>query len=992
MQKAVSRYLLSICLLAWGQLSIAQSWQQKLRYTINTELDENNHEIHGDCSIDYINNSPDTLKYIILHLYPNAFKNDKSYFAKQFYQNGKTDFYFSKKSEKGYIDSLFFTINGKECFYSQYLQNEDVVYLDLPNPLHPGDSLKIYTPYRVKIPKQFSRLGHNGNDYFLSQWYPKPAVYDSQGWHPIPYAEIGEFYGEYADFEVNITLPESYVVATSGVIQDSSEYSFLESKKWNKNDKHDIESENFINQTENTKTIHSTQSNVHDFAWSASRNFRVVHDTVLLQNHIVDIFAYATSTGMKDFHKSLDHAKTTLHFLSENIGEYPYSQVHLVQNLTNGNESIGGMEYPTYTIIHSSKPEMTRQVIFHEVAHNWFYGLLGNNERKEPFMDESFTSFLDHQIEKTYQLNQPKNANQKVFSLNDEIEKIFLGRSKYYRIDLPATEYSEAPYGILIYGLGRQYIEYLQDYLGDEAFYQLMRGYFAKYEYHHHSFQNFQDYIESHANKDVKWFAMAYHNSQYPIDFKIPRSGLKSDQHSIKIINHGDIALPAKLQVICSDSTYSFWTAPLPPDETNVKLPYDARLKNIRLNPDNTIPEINNKNNDWKKRFRVGPLTNPNLSSHQRELYFLPTLGYNYYDGFMAGLAFHNFNGIKKKFDYWINPMWGFRAKTLVGNAWMHKNWVTYNSSIFKSVDLSLSVKSFDERETNRSLSQNLLFRQYIRIKPELTLNLDNGRMDDKKYKKITAGFYYIQKNGFGVRYKLSDSSTYIVNEWEDPQYFGKIAFSMKNDRLYNPYSYELSTHLNEEFVKLLAEASIKINYNYKKKGIHLRGFGGWMTASDQVGNDYFFQSTNSNSTDYLYDHTIIGRNIQEGLLSNQIFSREGGFKSPTPFLATPVGIADQWMMALNSRVEVPFKLPISIYLDLATFNNATERLADENKVLLNSGLSLNTKILDIYLPLFYSKDYKEYFMFNTPGKWYNRISFNLKIDLLDISHIERLF
>ncbi|HET9276785.1 MAG TPA: hypothetical protein VFN95_01325, partial [Flavitalea sp.] len=204
-------------LLMLGQHSY---WQQETNYTIDVSLNDSSHSLDGFLKLEYINHSPDTISFIWFHLWPNAFKNDRTAFSEQLLQNGRTDFYFSDKEQRGYINRLDFRTNNFTLKTEDHPSYIDVVKVHLLDPLRPGEKIEITTPFHVKIPKNFSRGGHTGRSYQITQWYPKPAMYDRKGWHPMPYLDQGEFYSEFGSFDVRITVPKSYVVASTGELQN----------------------------------------------------------------------------------------------------------------------------------------------------------------------------------------------------------------------------------------------------------------------------------------------------------------------------------------------------------------------------------------------------------------------------------------------------------------------------------------------------------------------------------------------------------------------------------------------------------------------------------------------------------------------------------------------------------------------------------------------------------------------------------------------------
>ena len=277
------KYILFIIItLALCREATSQYWQQEVNYRIDVTLDDKLHSITGFEKIEYINNSPDTLKFIWFHLWPNAYKNDKTAFSDQLLENGKTNFYFSGKDEKGYINRLDFKVNNTTAQTEDHPQHIDIIRVILPEPLAPGQRVTITTPFHVKLPFNYSRSGHDGDSYQLTQWYPKPAVYDKSGWHPMPYLDQGEFYSEFGSFDVHITVPKNYVVAATGELQNENEKEWLASRAsftWTpttrkvKNAGGGLKSvtQSSPESSNETKTIQFKQSRVHDFAWFADK-------------------------------------------------------------------------------------------------------------------------------------------------------------------------------------------------------------------------------------------------------------------------------------------------------------------------------------------------------------------------------------------------------------------------------------------------------------------------------------------------------------------------------------------------------------------------------------------------------------------------------------------------------------------------------------------------------------------------------------------------
>ena len=270
---------------SWGQ---KEYFQQEVNYTIDVSLNDEKHLLDGKMQIEYINNSPDALERLIIHLWPNAYKNTDTNFAKQKVSNGSTAFYFAAEEYRGGFNTVSFSQNGKPLNHSPYEDKIDIASLELSSPLAPGATCVIDVEFQLDIPRSYSRLGHVGQSYQMTQWYPKPAVYDRDGWHPMPYLDMGEFYSEFGSFDVSIDLPANYVVGASGQLMTESEKQFLNENMARTQVYLDslneaIELGEWKNKTEDAptssterKTIRYVAENVHDFAWFADKEFKVV--------------------------------------------------------------------------------------------------------------------------------------------------------------------------------------------------------------------------------------------------------------------------------------------------------------------------------------------------------------------------------------------------------------------------------------------------------------------------------------------------------------------------------------------------------------------------------------------------------------------------------------------------------------------------------------------------------------------------------------------
>lgn len=394
-----SKKWLSLCLilLLCGGNSWAY-WQQNVKYQIDVRLDTEKHTLQGREVLEYTNNSPDTLEYVWFHLYPNAYKNNETLFAKELRRLGNGRFH-SLKAQ------------GKELRWEYKKGDITEARVYLPSPLYPGGKITFEIEFLVKIPLIFSRLGHVGRHYEITQWYPKVVVYDEQGWHPDGYHAVGEFYGEFGTFDVRITLPKDLVVGATGVlISPESEKAWLDSlategariekmtdkerRKYLKERDKRIKQ----TQTDETKTLHFHAEKVHDFAWFADSRY------ILKRGRFEDvqINVLVRPEHERMWKDAIHYIHDTLKYYGEWYGKYPYPQITVVD----GDLRAGGMEYPNIVVIAIPNIPFFRfleMVIMHEVGHQWFYGVLGTNEMDEAWMDEGVNSYSENRyLERKY--------------------------------------------------------------------------------------------------------------------------------------------------------------------------------------------------------------------------------------------------------------------------------------------------------------------------------------------------------------------------------------------------------------------------------------------------------------------------------------------------------------------------------------------------------------------------------------------------------------
>ncbi len=558
--------------------AVAQSYfQQEVNYRIQVTLDDVKHGLSASEIIEYTNNSPDTLREIYFHLWPNAYKNNSTALAMQQLEDGKTQLYYAKPEDRGFIDSLDFMVNNEKVRWDYDSVHIDICKLVLNKPLVPGTKIFIYTPFHVKIPSaRFSRLGHIGQSYMITQWYPKPAVYDRNGWHPMPYLDQGEFYSEFGSFNVIINVPRNYVVAATGDLQNPEEMNWLDQKvvetKTMKDFGNDV---SFPKSDREFKHLTFKENNVHDFAWFADKRFHVLKGSVELPHTHSKITTWAMFTNKEAelWRNSIEYMNHALYDYSLWNGDYAYRNCTAIDGTIAAG---GGMEYPTITVIGNSGNKFTLEdALVHELGHNWFYGMLGSNERDHAWMDEGINSFNELRYVYTKYPNSYKEVND-ITGLG-AIGKI-CGTDKmtfkdgfylYYQIanqihtdqpvDITSADFTPFNYGAVIYVKTALLMDYLKSYLGDSLFDACMQRYFSTWKFKHPYPEDVRNIFESTSGKKLGWFFDGLLKTPGKIDYAI--TGVKSfagenfvnttgRTYALTLKNRGDVSSPLSVSAM----------------------------------------------------------------------------------------------------------------------------------------------------------------------------------------------------------------------------------------------------------------------------------------------------------------------------------------------------------------------------------------------------------------------------------------------------------
>ena len=955
-------------------------FQQKVDTYIDVELDDENHILRGFEKMVYYNNSSLNLDKIIIHLWPNAYKNSNTNLAKQKYSDGSTSFKYAESIDLGYIDSLDFKVNG-EIVKWQFLNEQiDISELLLTKPLKPGDSIIITTPFRVKIPSgKFSRLGHIGQSYQITQWFAKPAVFDKNGWHPMSYLDQGEFFSEFGNYDVSITVPKNYVLMATGDLQNKEELEFLNEKaeltsqliKENKlavRDSLGRKDMSFPKSSVEKKTLRFIQKNVHDFAWFTDKRYHVLKGEVNVNNRKITSWALFTNNEAKLWRRSIEYINDATRYFSKWVGEYPYNHVTAVDGTISAG---GGMEYPNITVIGSSGDSKSLEtVIVHEVGHNWYYGILGSNERDNAWMDEGLNTYIEiRYMEEKYPNGyfRKKDSTQnksRGISLNIPMEEKELQHIAYQfnasrNYDQPlkmgSKDFTQMNYGAMVYcktGIG---FHYLKAFLGEALFDNCMNEYFNQWKFKHPNPNDIKIVFENVSKENLDWFFEDYIKTTKKTDYSLKKvSKINDQEYLIKLKNVTGYNSPIPVQMI-NDSNEIIsekWINGFKKDTTFV---YKTSVKPSRIAMDYDVitTDYNYKNHIAKAngifkfykpiKFKFLPVSINN--NKENLIYYSPIIAGNAYDKTMVGLVLYNSGINDKKVEWLINPLYGFGSKKLVGSGKIQTNINT--NGLFPRIELGYKIRSYNNEH-------NELYKEQRWTKQEIftDLRIKSKNLRSSPFQNII--LRTIRVDDFGP------DGTFIwpAEPIGKTAYYGEIEYNLKSRQILKPkelklnYIYGFNENIN--LVNCLQLTSkIEKSYNKSSDKIRWRFFAGYHFNQDISKQYSFYLSGKNGRTDYLYDNIYLGRNSsnQEHLLSRQNDNSYGGFKVMDTTLRS-----NSWMISNNFKMDIP-KLPIGIFADLGIFKSSS----GDNKIKwgYNAGIYtsivVNEEIIGIYLPILYS-------------------------------------
>ncbi|MEP1489052.1 MAG: M1 family metallopeptidase [Algibacter sp.] len=573
----------------------ATYWQQHVDYKMEIDMDVNTYQYKGKQELVYTNNSPDVLTRVYYHLYFNAFQPGSEMDVRSLTvpdPDKRVGDRISKlePNEIGYIKVNSLKQNGTKLNYETV---GTVLEVNLAKPIQPGEQVTFNMVFDAQVPAQIRRTGRNSKEgvaLSMSQWYPKLAEYDFEGWHADPY--IGrEFHGVWGDFDVKLSIDKNYIVGGSGYLQNPNEIGY------------GYETGTVNRPNSNKLTWHFKAPNVHDFTWAADPEY--IHDTKQVPNGPLLHFLYKNNLekeNLNNWKKMQPKTVELMEYFSENIGKYPYKQYSVIQG------GDGGMEYAMCTLITGKRSYGSLVgVTAHEMAHTWFQFLLASNESKHEWMDEGFTSYIsDHAMNDIFK---EKKGNPAASAYRNYYYLVNSGKEQ------PLTTHSDRyatnqAYGIAAYSKGEVFMAQLGYVIGEDNLKKTIKKYFNNFAFKHPRPLDIVRSAEKVTGLELDWYLMDFGQTTNTIDYSVK----SFEGKSITLERIGLMPMPIDLKVNYTDGTSEDFYIPLqmmrgekPTSATVIKdwawayptysFETSKTVKSVQIDPTEMMADIDKTNN-----------------------------------------------------------------------------------------------------------------------------------------------------------------------------------------------------------------------------------------------------------------------------------------------------------------------------------------------------------------------------------------------------------
>jgi hypothetical protein len=595
-------------------------WQQSVEYTMDIDMDAQNNQFEGHQILRYTNNSNDTLDRVFYHLFFNAFQPN-SMMDKRSRTIADPDRRVGDRivsydeTEIGYQNIHWITHNGDEV---DFTVEGTIMEVRLNEPIKPGETAEFEMAFDAQVPLQTRRSGRDNREgvrFSMSQWYPKIAAYDDDGWYANPY--IGrEFYAPFGTFDITIHIDSSYVVAAGAILENPEDVGF------------GYETEGMeVNRPDSEKlTWNFTAENVHDVMWAADPDFvqktkQVPNGPLLRFFHQADTVAVNADEErqaelLQNWEQLPGYTSDAFEYMAENYGEYPHEEYIVIQG------GDGGMEYSMGTLITGNRSLSSLVgVTVHEFVHAWYEGAIGNNEVYDQWIDEGFTSYISAFIMNHLFGDGEGDPMSRRYGGYFRVVEAGLEEPMHIHSDHYVTN---TAYGMAAYTKGAIFLHQLGYVIGKEALDRTMNRFYEEWKFKHPTGYDFIKVAEDESGIILDWYYEYWVTTIKTIDYGVSSVEDRENGAVVNLNRVGLMPMPLDVEVEYKDGTIVHYYIPLrimwgekenefadtdriveedwpwvfPEYELNLSVPI-SDIQRIEIDPSGRMADVNRDNNIW---------------------------------------------------------------------------------------------------------------------------------------------------------------------------------------------------------------------------------------------------------------------------------------------------------------------------------------------------------------------------------------------------------
>ncbi|WP_235935399.1 gluzincin family metallopeptidase [Flavobacterium ichthyis] len=859
----------------------------------------------------YHNQSQDTLTSVVLNDWNHAYSSRETPLARRFSDEFVRSFYLANESERGKTDSIaFFSDKNIPLNWHRFNKHLDVIEVNLLEKLAPNHSTEIIFIYKIIFPKdRFTKYGWNDKgELTLKNWFLHPARFENHQFVIYSNQNLDDIPNAVANFQVTVNFPEKlWLTSDLNITADKIE--------------------------NNQKTIVLQGKNRVDFSLSIENK----NSFLSYKNEVVKVETNLKDDKLDDIQKALIIDRVTK-YVDEHIGKYPFEKIIVSQTDYDRNPFYGLNQLPAF--LAPFPDQFLFELKFLKTyLNNFLKSSLKMNQRYDNWVYDAIQIYtMINYIDELYpnskmmgnisQWKLLKGYNLTTIDFNQQYNYFYmlmarknldqaLGEPKNTLIKFNEQIASKYRAGLSL--------KYLDNYLDDNTVEKSIQDFYKENLDHSTTRHNFEYFLKFYAPKNIDWFFSKLIDSREIVDYKFKNVKKTNDSIIFTLRNKTGTKVPVPIFTTKNGEILSkFWIENVSKDSTFTISRNGA--DKIVINQNNEVPEFNLRNN-WKSLKGFLAQNRPIKFNFMKDLedpyynqiLYVPTIGYNFYDGLTPGMRFHNKTILEKPFIFDVNPMFSTKTKTLSGSASFAVNQYNRNSNLFHiRYHASASYFHYAPDAT------------YTKINPSVTLRFRPSDFRDNRKQAIQFRQVLVHR----------EKSIFQTENLEN--------YTVFNAKYVNTRT-EITNHLNfvsdfqiaNKFSKISVETEVRKLFDDNRQ-LTIRAFAGAFLYNNT--NSDFFSFALDRPTDYLFDYNYYGRSESTGIFSQQLILAEGGFKSKLPYQ-----FANQWITTVNSGYSIWNW--VEAYADFGL----VKQTQNNPKFVYDNGIRLNLlpDYFELYFPVY---------------------------------------